>query len=77
MTFVINMHKPYFIFKTYVMSLLWWRRHVSLMHIPSSKVLPSFLDRSHSVKLHSLSQLDIEVCGLVGKLCFLSGLPHF
>jgi len=33
MTVVINMHKPYFIFKTYVMSWL-WRCHVSL-HTPS------------------------------------------
>jgi len=30
---------PYFIFKTYVMSWL-WQYHVSLMHTPSSKVLP-------------------------------------
>jgi len=35
-------HKPYFIFKTYVMSWL-WRCHVSLMHTPSSKVLPKSL----------------------------------
>jgi len=41
MTVVINMHKPYFIFKTYVMSWL-WRCHASLMHTPSSKVLPTF-----------------------------------
>jgi len=38
MTVVINMHKPYFIFKTYAMSWL-WRCHVSLMHTPSNKVL--------------------------------------
>jgi len=38
MTVVINMHKPYFIFKTCVMSWL-WRCHVSLMHT-SIKVLP-------------------------------------
>jgi len=41
MTVVKNVHKPYFIFKTYVMS--WLKRcHVSLMHTPSSKVLPLF-----------------------------------
>jgi len=42
MTVVINMHTLYFIFKTYVMSWL-WRCLVSLMHTPSSKVLPTFL----------------------------------
>jgi len=41
MTVVINIHRPYFIFKIYVMSWLWC--HVSLMHTPSSKVLPTFL----------------------------------
>jgi len=41
MTVVINMHKPYFIFKTYVMSWL-WRCPVSLMHASSSKVLSTF-----------------------------------
>jgi len=41
MTVVINMHKPYFIFKTYVMSWL-WRCQVSLMHASSSKVLSTF-----------------------------------
>jgi len=36
MTVVINTHKPYFIFKTWL-----WRCRVSLMHTPSSKVLPN------------------------------------
>jgi len=40
MTVVINMHKTSFIFITCVMSH-WWRCHVSLMHTPSSKVLPN------------------------------------
>jgi len=40
MTVLINMHEPYFIFMTCVMSWLWWC-HVSLMHTPSSKVLPT------------------------------------
>jgi len=35
-TVVINMHKPYFIFKTCVMSWL-WMCHVSLMNTLSSK----------------------------------------
>jgi len=40
-TVVINRNKPYFIFKTNVMS--WLRRcHVSLMHTPSSKELPKY-----------------------------------
>jgi len=39
MTVVTNMHKTSFIFLTCVMSWL-WRCHVSLMHTPSSKVLP-------------------------------------
>jgi len=39
MTVVTNMHKPYFIFKTSVMSWL-WRCCVSLMHTPSSKASP-------------------------------------
>jgi len=46
-TVVMNMHKPYFIFKTYVIVWL-WRCHVSLMHTPSSKVLPIFISSLNS-----------------------------
>jgi len=39
----VVMHKPYFIFKTYVMVChMLCRCHVSLMHTPSSKVLLRF-----------------------------------
>ncbi len=47
MTVVIIMHKTSFIFMTCVMSWL-WRCHVSLMHTPSSKVLPKLF--SHDEK---------------------------
>jgi len=54
----INMRKPYFIFKTYVMSWL-WRCHVSLMHTPSSKVLPKLLSVL-SWLLGSISSLRVQ-----------------
>jgi len=49
-------YKTSFIFRTCVMS--WsWRCHVSLMHTPSSKVLPSVhIDFDFTLILASLSQ---------------------
>jgi len=44
---IITMYKTSFIFMTCVMSWL-WRCHVSLMHIPSSKVLSFILCQQHS-----------------------------
>jgi len=75
---VINMHKPYFMLKTYVMSWL-WRCHVSLMHTPSSKVLPKWslwqfcitnlkvmyfngLFQTHSQSVYIFGEINLAYC---------------
>jgi len=74
MTVVINMHKPSFIFMTYVMSWL-WRCHASLMHTPSSKVLPIVFLRIHCFMFHEQSQMVWEVSAISifkGTIVFLT-----
>jgi len=62
MTVVTNMHK------TYVMSWL-WRCYVSLMHTPSSKVLPKCLLTLMSPNLHDL--LSSVMWGMMFMMFFI------
>jgi len=85
MTVVINIHKPYFIFKTYVMSWL-WRCHASLIHTPSSKVLTNVYVCIHyhsdvferrllcSPRLHLFDQKYSETFNIVQ---YYYNLKHF
>jgi len=77
MTVVTKMHETSFIFITYVMSWL-WRCHVSLMHTPSSKVLPIWFKKWILVVLLTyLQKFHIQVpCILLMHSVVLSSLKN-
>jgi len=68
-----KMHKPYFIFKTWL-----WRCHVSLMHIPSSKVLPIRLTEclKTTVYNHDTDLLYQKVFSFFHLLLLLLAVSH-
>jgi len=70
MTTVINIHKESFMFMTGVMSCL-WQCHVSLMHTPSNKVLPSICI------IYMVSNITIALqCVLTYPTCFFTSGTH-